>query len=159
PSLSSGSNSGARVGTPAYMSPEQARTEPVDSATDIFSLGLVFYELATGRHPFLADSELEVLDAIASQPHLPASRINPEVPAALETLLAHMLAKDPRRRPTAVEVEAALHELTETPERRGSRLTSPERLPMVGRKEEWAALRAGFGAAAAGRGTLLCVTG
>src|SRR5262249_39946407 len=48
---------GARVGTLLYMSPEQAQAEPVDASTDIFSLGLVLYELATGQHPFRADSE------------------------------------------------------------------------------------------------------
>src|SRR2546430_16577402 len=58
---------GTRVGTLLYMSPEQARAESVDAATDIFSLGLVLYELATGQHPFRADPEVGVLHAIVAQ--------------------------------------------------------------------------------------------
>ena len=85
---------GTRVGTPLYMSPEQARAEPVDAATDIFSLGLVLYELATGQHPFRADSEVGVLHAIVAQAPVPPSRLNPEIPAPLEALIQHMLAKD-----------------------------------------------------------------
>ena len=102
---------GTRVGTLLYMSPEQARAEPVDAATDIFSLGLVLYELATGRHPFCADSELGVLNAIVAQTPTPPSRLNPEIPAALDALMQRMLAKDPRLRPTAPEVETALTQL------------------------------------------------
>src|SRR5262249_35560363 len=98
-------------GTPLYMSPEQARAEPVDAATDIFSLGLVLYELATGQHPFGADSEVGVLHAMVVQAPVPPSRLNPEIPASLEALIQHMLAKDSRLRPTAVEVEAALTQL------------------------------------------------
>jgi serine/threonine protein kinase len=103
-----GTEPGTRVGTLLYMSPEQARAEPVDAATDIFSLGLVVYELATGRHPFRAASEVDVLHAIVAQTPVPPSRLNPEVAAPLEALIQHMLAKDSRLRPTAVEVEAAL---------------------------------------------------
>src|SRR4029077_9251110 len=101
-----------RVGTPLYMSPEQVRAEPVGAATDIFSLGVVLYELATGRHPFSADSEVGILHAIVAQAPVPPARLNPEVPAPLETLIQHMLAKDSRLRPTALEVEATLTQLT-----------------------------------------------
>src|SRR5262249_25261235 len=104
---------GTRIGTPLYMSPEQARTDPVSSATDIFSLGLVLYELATGQHPFPADAEFSVLRAIVAETPVPAARLNPEIPAPLDGLIQQMLAKDPRLRPTAVEVDAALSELTE----------------------------------------------
>jgi predicted ATPase len=151
---------GTRVGTLCYMSPEQARAEAVDAASDIFSLGLVLYELATGQHPFRADSEVGVLHAIVSQAIVPPSRPNPEIPAPLEALIQHMLAKDPRLRPTAVEVEAALTQLTMKvsggPE---SRQASPGKRPTVGRRQEWAALRTGFEEAAAGRGLVLCITG
>jgi predicted ATPase len=154
------SGPGIRVGTLLYMSPEQARAEPVGAATDIFSLGLVLYELATGRHPFHADSEVGVLHAIVVQEPVPASRLNPEVPALLEELAQQMLAKDPRLRPTAMEVEAALNQLTEkSPGKPGIHLAGPASRPMVGREQEWAALRTGFEEAAAGRGLLLCVTG
>ncbi len=103
-----GTDPGTRVGTLLYMSPEQVRAEPVDSATDIFSLGLVLYELATGQHPFRADSDIGLVHAIVAQTPIPPMRRNPEVPASLEGLIHHMLAKDPCLRPTAPEVEARL---------------------------------------------------
>jgi serine/threonine protein kinase/predicted ATPase len=151
---------GTRVGTPLYMSPEQARAESVDSATDIFSLGIVLYELATGRHPFVTDSEVGVLHAIISQAPVPAARLNPEVSAPLEALMQQMLAKDPRLRPSAAEVEAALTELAADRRSRPENLPlDPTQQPMVGRERERAALRTGFESATAGRGLLLCVTG
>jgi predicted ATPase len=149
-----------RVGTPYYMSPEQARAEPVSTATDIFSLGLVLYELATGVHPFHAYAEFAVLQAIAVQTPVPPSRLNPEIPIRLDALIQHMLAKDSRLRPTAVEVEAALIQLVAQvsgPPARQPRETS--RRPVVGRQEEWATLRSCCEEAAAGRGLLVCVTG
>jgi predicted ATPase len=149
-----------RVGTLLYMSPEQARAEPVGPASDIFALGLVLYELATGQHPFLADTPFSILHAIATQPAVPAARLNPEVPAALDDLIVQMLAKDPRLRPTAAEVDVVLTELTETWTRQSERPTPrPGRPPTVGRQGERAALRAGFAAASAGHGLLVCVTG
>jgi eukaryotic-like serine/threonine-protein kinase len=151
---------GTRVGTLLYMSPEQARAQAVDAAADIFSLGLVLYELGTGQHPFRADSEVGVLHAIVSQAPVPPARLNPEIPASLDALIQHMLTKDPRLRPTAAEVEAALTELSvKVPVGSASPLASLGRRPTVGRHQEWAALRTGFEEAATGRGLLLCVTG
>jgi predicted ATPase len=151
---------GALAGTPSYMSPEQARAEPVDSASDIFSLGVVLYELTTGRHPFEAAARVSMLPALAAEPVAPPTRWNPEVPAPLESLILQMLAKDPHRRPTAAEVEVVLTELAgggAVPSQ--TRTARPERRPTVGRDAERAALWAGFDAAAAGRGSVLCVTG
>jgi hypothetical protein len=155
-----GTDPGTRVGTLLYMSPEQARARPVDTATDIFSLGLVLYELATGQHPFLADSEFGVLHALVTQEPVPPSRLNPEVSASLEALIQQMLAKDPPRRPTALEVNAALSGLLgPSTGRPAGPPPRPARRPTVGREQEGAALRAGFAAAAAGSGQVLCVTG
>jgi predicted ATPase len=155
-----GTDPGTRVGTPSYMSPEQARAELVDAATDIFSLGIVLYEMATGRHPFCADSDVGVLHAIMTQTPVPPSRLNPEVPAILEALIQRMLAKDPRLRPTAVEVEALLNQLSvKTPERAESQPVGVARRPTVGRQQERRALRSGYEEAAAGCGLFLCVTG
>jgi serine/threonine protein kinase/predicted ATPase len=151
---------GTRVGTPLYMSPEQAQAAPLDAATDIFSLGVVLYELATGLHPFQADSEVGVLHAIVSQTPVPPARLDPEIPDPLEALIQHMLAKDPRLRPSAMEVEAALIQLTTNlAGGAGSRRTGPRRPPTVGRQQEWASLRTGSEEAAVGCGSLLCVTG
>jgi predicted ATPase len=153
-------DAGTRVGTLLYMSPEQARAEPVGPASDIFSLGLVLYELATGRHPFLADSAFSILHAIASQPPLPPARLNAELPTALDALILQMLAKDPRLRPSAAEVDVVLAELTEKRAHLAENLRSQAGKPSpVGREQEQAALWAGFGEAAVGHGLVLCVTG
>src|SRR5262249_60622066 len=86
---------GTRLGTAHYMSPEQAQGEPVDGATDVFSLGIVLYELATGRHPFQADAPLATMYAIANETPLPPRRLNPEIPAPAEALILQILEKDP----------------------------------------------------------------
>jgi predicted ATPase len=156
----SGTDPNIRVGTLLYMSPEQARGEPAGTATDIFSLGLVLYELATGQHPFPADSELGVLQAIIAQVEVSARRLNPEIPASLEALIQQMLAKDPQLRPTAADVDVALAELAANRVgRSGEPSPGPGKHPTVGREPEREALRAGFESAVAGRGLFICVTG
>lgn len=151
---------GTLLGTVRYMSPEQARGEPVGAASDLFSLGVVLYELATGRHPFAAASQVGVLHAIAVQPPVPLARLNPEIPAPLEALILQMLEKDPRLRPTAAEVAAALAEQAGTGAglRTGPAPATAKR-HTVGRAKELAELHAGFESAAAGGGLFLCVTG
>jgi serine/threonine protein kinase len=98
---------GAAVGTPAYMSPEQARGLPTDSRTDLFSLGVVLYEMATGERPFAGTTTLEVMAAVMADPHTPARDVNPAVPAALSDLIDRLLAKDPDARPPAAAAVAA----------------------------------------------------
>ncbi len=101
-------NPGMMLGTVAYMSPEQAQGEPVTTATDVFSLGVVLYELATGRHPFDAPTILATLQAIvSSNPPAPA-QLNSEIPAALDRLILQMLSKEPVLRPTAQAAALAL---------------------------------------------------
>jgi eukaryotic-like serine/threonine-protein kinase len=92
---------GMMMGTVAYMSPEQAQGETVNTATDIFSLGVVLYELATGRHPFHAPTILATLQAIVSGAPPAPSQLNPEIPATLDMLITQMLSKEPSLRPTA----------------------------------------------------------
>ena len=77
------------------MSPEQAQGNLVTPATDIFSLGLVLYELAAGRHPFDASSDMAVLSAIILRDALPPSRVNSRVPQVFDSLVMRMLAKEP----------------------------------------------------------------
>jgi predicted ATPase len=151
---------GTLLGTVRYMSPEQARAETAGSGSDLFSLGVVLYELAAGQHPFPADSQVAVLHAILSKSPLRPTLLNPEIPAPLESLILQMLEKDARLRPTAEEVDAMLGELTG----KGSGLQLGPAIPppqrhVVGRKKELAALHDGFTSALSGRGLFLCVAG
>lgn len=152
-----GTDPGTRVGTVMYMSPEQARGEPAGTASDIFSLGVVMYQLATGKHPFHADSEVAVLHAILERAPVPPSLLNPEIHASLEALIQHMLTKDSRLRPTALEVDSALLHVSAGIS--GRPRFRQARRPVVGREQEMATLRTGLEQATGGHGLLLCVTG
>jgi serine/threonine protein kinase len=101
--------SGAVVGTPAYMSPEQARGEKVDHRTDLFSLGGMLYRLCTGKTPFAGPNVTAVLIALGSDEPTPVRELNPSVPKALAELIHQLLAKKPEQRPqTATEVAKRL---------------------------------------------------
>ena len=89
---------GAVIGTPAAMSPEQARGERVDHRSDLFSLGVVLYQMATGMVPFRGRSGADIVSAILSTAHVPASELNPAVPPRLSALIDRALAKDPSER-------------------------------------------------------------
>jgi eukaryotic-like serine/threonine-protein kinase len=89
------------AGTWRYMSPEQCRGEELTAATDIFSFGLVLYELCAGKHAFDGLSAFDTLQAIASRNPPPPSRLNPDLPGNLDSLIVAMLAQNPAARPTA----------------------------------------------------------
>jgi non-specific serine/threonine protein kinase len=90
---------GALLGTVAYMSPEQALGRDVDARTDVFSLGVVLWELLAGRRPFDGANTVEIIDALLHAEPPPLTRLNPAVPRELEALVLKMLAKDRERRP------------------------------------------------------------
>jgi non-specific serine/threonine protein kinase len=103
---------GAIVGTAAYMSPEQTRGEPLDPRTDLFSLGVVLYEAATGRLPFEGPSMLTVLHEIALVEPPAPSRARPGLPRELDQVLLRAMAKDKTRRyASAADFAAALRAL------------------------------------------------
>jgi Tol biopolymer transport system component len=90
------------------MSPEQARGESLTPASDIYSFGLVLYELATGTHPFPAGSPLDTAQAILTKQPRPPSSVNSSIPAHLDSLIRAMLAKEPAARPSAEQIARAL---------------------------------------------------
>jgi len=99
-----GTEPGLIIGTVGYMSPEQARGETVGPESDVFAFGTMLYEMATGRHPFMAASQLGTLHALMWETPEPPSLVNPEVPRALDQLICETLQKDSRLRPGAGEV-------------------------------------------------------
>jgi hypothetical protein len=97
------------------MSPEQIGGKPISATSDIFSLGVVFYEMLAGRLPFTGDSSLAVLSAIVNEHPVPLGRLKPELPAALASLVMSMLEKERSARPSAVEVDDALDKILGSP--------------------------------------------
>ena len=111
---------GALRGKLLYMSPEQAWGKPMDRRSDLFSLGIVFYEMVTDHKPFLGSSEVSILETVRECKVAPPSRLNREVPPSLERVVMKALDRDPERRyQDAAEMyrdlEAVLHETPPPP--------------------------------------------
>jgi serine/threonine protein kinase/Flp pilus assembly protein TadD len=103
---------GSSMGTIAYMSPEQARGEDLDSRSDLFSLGVVLYEMATGAAPFSGTTSAVIFDGILHSTPTPAKELNARLPLAFETILSKTLEKDiDLRCQTAAELRADLKRL------------------------------------------------
>jgi serine/threonine-protein kinase len=94
------------VGTPAYWCPEQILGKPQDARSDLFSLGVVLYEMVTGKRPFDADSLQGICGRVLSSTPLPPSHANPSVPSGFDAIVARCLAKDPAARYAPAEALA-----------------------------------------------------
>lgn len=102
---------GEVLGTPAYMSPEQVLGKPVDGRSDIFSLGIILYELGTGTRPFSGDSLGAIFNAITMEEPVPAMEKNPGISQPLDRVIMRCLEKDPEKRfPTGRALADALKE-------------------------------------------------
>lgn len=104
-------STGSILGTPTYMAPEQAEGGAVDGRTDIYSLGIVLYELLAGRPPYQADTALSLLLMHLNEPLPPPRSINPQIPEPLERVVIKALEKEPDKRyQSAAELDEALKE-------------------------------------------------
>src|ERR1043165_928530 len=116
---------GAVLGTVAYMSPEQAAGRPVDARSDIWSLGVVLYEMLTSRTPFTGASKSHIIVSIIDREPLPVSHFSRDIPEALEWIVTETLAKDPEERcQTAKELVGKLKRLKQRIESGDSQLSS-----------------------------------
>ncbi len=109
------SRAGIIVGTAAYMAPEQALGQTIDGRADLYALGVLLYELTTGRVPFTGDDPLTIVSQHVHAPVVPPRVLRSDIPTGLETIIVRLLAKDPAQRfSSAAETRAALLESLKT---------------------------------------------
>jgi len=155
---------GTLVGTVFYIAPEQALGQEIDGRADLYALGVMLYELTTGRLPFTGDDPLAVISQHLHAPLVPPRAYNPQIPAPLDGLIVRLLHKQPEGRPaTAAEVRQTLEHLdlaaTSAPEEELSLLDRIVRGRLVGRERELAEAEAHWRRAASGEGQVLLVSG
>jgi serine/threonine protein kinase/tetratricopeptide (TPR) repeat protein len=154
---------GLVLGTLGYMAPEQARGERIAPEADVFALGILLYEIATGRHPFAAPSQVGTLHALMWETPEPPSLINPDMPRALDQLILEMLQKDARLRPGAGEVMFRLNVAHDSSVAAALSSVKVARQPsvdpnLVGRESEMADLMHEFDRAKRGKGRLIAIS-
>lgn len=169
-SISSGiSTDGLIGGTPFYIPPEIALRQDVDGRADLYSLGVLMYEMATGQLPFTDEDPLAVISQHLYAPVVPPRARKPELPSALDALIVQLLSKQPQDRPSSAEETRQMVELIENI----AHLNLPTRpvdleMPMlnrlargrlVGREHELALARSIWSRAVSGQGSALLITG
>src|SRR5512133_2734311 len=128
----------AIIGTPAYMAPEQAQGEEIDGRTDIYSLGIILFEMLTGKQPYEADTPMAVAIKHITDPVPHILTANPKLPEGMETIIQAAMAKDKNERySTAVEMTDALHDLTRNnPTQLRTKISTPvSKQTVVGQKQ------------------------
>ena len=156
---------GTIVGTLSYMAPELALGQDFDGRADLYSLGVMLYELTTGQLPFTADDPVSIITQHLYAPVVPPRAHTPEIPPSLDTLIVSLMAKAPENRPaTAADVLRALEALDLeaegfTPAEELSLLDRIVRGRLVGRESELAEARALWNWAALGEGQMLLISG
>lgn len=161
------SGAGAIVGTPAYMAPEQILGEKIDGRADLYALGVVLYEMTTGRLPFTGDDPLTIVSQHIHAPVVPPRLLRSDIPRALEAIIVKLLSKDPAQRfASALDTGAALREALAEPDGASTEsaaavvmLDALSRGRLVGRAEELAESRELWRRAREGRGHCLLLSG
>lgn len=140
---------GVISGTPAYMSPEHVRGDDLDARTDIFALGLLLYEMATGKQAFGGKTGGAIIEAILTRTPTPVQSVNPQIPAQLEEIVRKCLEKDREKRyQSAAEVRRDLQQLKRVSESGQVTVTSLE-VPRSKSRVGWKAMAAGGAVVAA----------
>jgi tetratricopeptide (TPR) repeat protein len=161
------SRAGVIVGTAAYMAPEQALGQPVDGRADLYALGVLLYDLTTGRVPFTGDDPLTIISQHVHAHVVPPRVLCPDIPLGLETVIVRLLAKDPAQRfSTASETRAALLDSLKSTESVPAEtapvvaiLDALSRGRLVGRNDELAEARELWKRAREGRGHAVLLSG